>query len=277
MAVNRPDLPIFGESNTALWDHLRRVDPEHAKAFQRAGGFRGTAVKPVWIERRVTELLGPCGVGWGMTKPEYHEIAHEDERLVYCTVGVWYRLPNGERSELIWGEGGDYIVRKNKDGRLMLDDEARKKSYTDALGNALKHLGAAADIHMGLWDDNKYLSENRRYWEDEKKSSTGSQDDSRSGKVERRQRQPTSAPAHDPVTGEVDEPVLYPIVLPTPGGGTGTKRMTLPEIAQRMEKMATENPERAGMIISLNPELFGPDCPGETIGTVVEELMRRKR
>jgi hypothetical protein len=52
--------------NTKLWDNLGRTDPAHTKAFTRGGGFKGTAIKPMWSYRRMTEEFGPCGKGWGM-------------------------------------------------------------------------------------------------------------------------------------------------------------------------------------------------------------------
>jgi hypothetical protein len=55
------------------------------------------------------------------------------------------------------GVGGDFVIKKESAG-LFFDDEAYKKAYTDALGNAWKFIGVAADIHMGLFDDNKYVA-----------------------------------------------------------------------------------------------------------------------
>ena len=40
---------------------------------------------------------------------------------------------------------------------LRASDEAFKMAYTDAVGNALKYLGVSADVHMGRFDDNKYV------------------------------------------------------------------------------------------------------------------------
>ena len=50
--------------NTRLWDMLGRTDPAHTKSFTRGGGFKGTALKPMWSYRRMTEEFGPCGTGW---------------------------------------------------------------------------------------------------------------------------------------------------------------------------------------------------------------------
>lgn len=132
-------------SKTEIWDKLSRPDPKALKAFQRSGGFRGTAINPMHTLHTITEVFGPCGSGWGMTQPEFQVVGSN----VYCTVGVWHGEPH---SGLIWGVGGEALTGRG-------DDEAFKKAYTDALGNALKHLGANADIYFNLWDGNKYVDE----------------------------------------------------------------------------------------------------------------------
>jgi hypothetical protein len=153
-------------NKTEIWDRLAKTDPAHAKEFKRGGGFKGTAVKPIYTERKMTETFGPCGTGWGNTQPTY-EIIHGDNKevLVYCTVGLWYARDDGTKSEVFYGVGGDkavtYIKANPQKGwpeRWENDDEAFKKAFTDAMGNAMKHLGMSADVHMGLFDDSKYVS-----------------------------------------------------------------------------------------------------------------------
>jgi hypothetical protein len=151
--------------NLRHWNELCRTDPKHTKAFTRGGGFRGTAIKPIWTEFRMTEHFGPCGVGWGMDKPEHTVVAAGEELLVFCTVRLWYR-DNSDVTILedvreVYGVGGDKI-RVQQAGGLRNNDEAFKASFTDALSNAMKHIGVAADVHMGLFDDNKYVRETGR-------------------------------------------------------------------------------------------------------------------
>lgn len=151
--------------NLRHWEFLRKVDPEHTKKFDR-GRFKGTAVKPIWIIKRMTELFGPVGEGWGTTEPQYTTCSGESrELLVYCTVGVWHAT-NGKRSEIFYGVGGDKVTthikaneQYNRPERWENNDEAFKAAYTDAISNALKLLGVAADVHMGLFDDHKYVRE----------------------------------------------------------------------------------------------------------------------
>ena len=143
--------------NTKLWEILGRTDPSHTKQFARSGGFKGTAIKPIWSFFRMTEQFGSCGEGWGVGEPTFQVVAGpEGEVLVYCTTSVWYRNEPSEQPRTVYGVGGDKAVGKNKYG-LSSDDEAFKKAFTDAITNALKLIGVGADVHMGLFDDSKYV------------------------------------------------------------------------------------------------------------------------
>ncbi len=146
--------------NLRIWSALEKTDPKHTKNFKRGGGFTGTAMKPIWLTKRLTELFGPCGVGWGMLEPKFQVVNANDEILVYCTVALWYN-ESDKHSNSVYGVGGDKVMGKNKYGPFT-NDEAFKASYTDALSNAMKQIGVGADIHMGLFDDEKYVRETAR-------------------------------------------------------------------------------------------------------------------
>lgn len=141
--------------NLALWDRLGKTDPKHTKGFSRAGGFKGTAIKPIYTTQKMTEEFGPAGKGWGMGEPSFQVVPGSDGQVaVFCTVSLWWQEPQN----VVYGVGGDMVVVKQKDF-LRTDDEAFKKAFTDAIGNAMKHLGMSADVHMGLFDDSKYVRE----------------------------------------------------------------------------------------------------------------------
>lgn len=146
-------------ANTAIWDALCKTDPAHTKQFSRAGGFKGTAIKPMWAIKRLTEQFGACGTGWGTQEPRFETVhAVEGEVLVYCTLAGWYADPKSGEPKSVFGVGGDKAISRNRNG-LFVDDEAFKKAFTDALMNAFKHVGVGADVHMGLFDDSKYVAE----------------------------------------------------------------------------------------------------------------------
>ena len=137
-----------------LWDKLSKTDPAHTKSFSRSGGFKGTAIKPQWVVMRLTEEFGPCGLGWGINRPEFQVVPAGSEVMVYCTVSCWH----GTLDNVLWGVGGDKVSTSRQSGTFN-DDEAFKKAFTDAIMNAFKFLGVAADVHMGLFDDSKYVQE----------------------------------------------------------------------------------------------------------------------
>jgi hypothetical protein len=150
-------------TNMEVWEKLRMI-PKHAqKPFSRANGFNGTAINPMWTIKTMTEIFGACGTGWGIGKPEFTTIPADDELLVYCTVTVWYMPPVASGLQLppshLVGVGGDKVLTKQSNGALSTDDEAFKKAFTDAVTNALKTLGAGADIYLGVYDGNKYVDD----------------------------------------------------------------------------------------------------------------------
>jgi len=152
-------------ANLAIWNVLSKTDPAHTKQFKRGGGFSGTAIKPIWIVKMLTEQFGPCGKGWGMDKPEYQLVPGDNrELLVFCTVSGWY-VEDGEKCR-VFGVGGDKVItyikaneQYKRPERWENDDEAFKKAFTDAVNNAFKFVGVGADVHMGMFDDSKYVRE----------------------------------------------------------------------------------------------------------------------
>jgi hypothetical protein len=158
-------------TNMRIWDALSKTDPSQTKPFSRAGGFKGTAIKPIWIIKRLTEQFGPCGVGWGIGARPHFEMVHSQtgEVLVYCTVACWHGNPDNE----LYGVGGDKAVSLRSSGTLFHDDEAFKKAFTDAVNNAFKFVGVAADIHMGMFDDSKYVAEATEEWAQSDTPKTG--------------------------------------------------------------------------------------------------------
>jgi hypothetical protein len=144
--------------NLRIWSALSKTDPAQTKGFSRAGGFKGTAVKPMWVIKRLTEQFGPCGSGWGIDEPKFEVVPGDGETLVFCTVRCWYDAGDAGIVNNLHGVGGDKVCSV-RSGKPFYDDEAFKKAFTDAVNNAFKFVGVAADIHMGLFEDSKYVAE----------------------------------------------------------------------------------------------------------------------
>jgi hypothetical protein len=52
--------------------------------------------------------------------------------------------------------GGTMAMYKTQAGKMVYDEDAPKKSVTDAMVKALSFIGFAGDIFSGIWDDWKY-------------------------------------------------------------------------------------------------------------------------
>ena len=150
--------------NTKLWTDISKTDPKHTKDFNRGGGFKGTSINPTYNNKRLTEQFGMCGIGWGfdIVKEEYVEggwITDKDREIIHVIqIDFWFF--RGEKKGIIPSKGQTTFVGKNKFG-VFTDEEAPKKSLTDAITKAASYLGFGADIFMGMYDDVKYVNDLR--------------------------------------------------------------------------------------------------------------------
>lgn len=155
-------------ANISLFSQVCETDPRHTKNFSRSGGFRGTAISAPWLVKRATETFGPCGIGWGyeIVDEQYRDGADGDVIHV-IRLRLWYKW-DGQTGE-VFHFGQTTFVGSNKNGRYT-DEEAPKKSLTDALTKALSMLGFAHDVHVGLFDDNKYVNDLKQRLEEKERS-----------------------------------------------------------------------------------------------------------
>jgi hypothetical protein len=171
--------------NLALWNSVEATDPRTTKNFSRAGGFKGTAISPMSLIKRATEKWGPMGERWGFRVlservVEGAPILRGDVVIGRESVHVlhgqlWYTASGTASKEcVVESFGQTTFVGTYKDGRCFTDEEAPKKSLTDALSKALSWLGFAADVHMGRFDDVKYVNDLRAEYEAKDRKSNGS-------------------------------------------------------------------------------------------------------
>lgn len=145
--------------NLALWHAVEKTPPSHTKEIT-GKSYKGNSPKPHYLIWKATETFGPCGIGWGFTvENERIEEGADGARMHIARVKVWYKW-NGERGE-VEHVGGTAFSGKRSNGNPFTDEDAPKKSITDALIKALSMIGFAGDIFMGRYDDNKYLAELR--------------------------------------------------------------------------------------------------------------------
>jgi len=148
--------------NKALWNRVFMTDPKAVKPIT-GKQYSGNSPKPYWIVEQLTAEFGPCGKGWGFSiVNERMEHLSPTDVLHVALVRFWYVL-EGERCELeqIGQTKATYMSSKDK---LIVDEDAPKKSVTDALVKCASYLGFAGDIFSGRWDDSKYVAEANREW-----------------------------------------------------------------------------------------------------------------
>ena len=143
-------------SNLDLWNAVEKTPTVHTKAIT-GKSYSGTSPKPYYLVQKATETFGPCGIGWGFViLDERIEEGAGGERLSIARVRVWYKW-KGERGE-VEHIGGTQFSGTRASGKPFTDEDAPKKSVTDALVKALSMIGFAGDIFMGRYDDSKYVS-----------------------------------------------------------------------------------------------------------------------
>ncbi len=151
------------DKNMELWNSVEKTDPSKTKEFTGKGGFSGRAIKPMYLIRRATEKWGPMGGAWGidilsekivqgapMIDKDGKILGFESIHQVLITL----RYPGG----MLPAFGQTQFVGRRNNGAFFTDEEAPKKSLTDALTKGLSWLGFSADVHEGLYDDVKYLN-----------------------------------------------------------------------------------------------------------------------
>lgn len=157
--------------NLGIWRSLEKTDPKYTKGNTQ-GGRQSTSINGLYMAKKATEAFGPIGIGWGyeileerqddagpiMSKDENPENVREIMRAKTHTIllKLWYMV--GDQRGEVTQYGHTRQVYQSKFG-YTVDDEAPKKSLTDAMKKCLSLVGVCADIYLGEFDDHGYRSE----------------------------------------------------------------------------------------------------------------------
>lgn len=145
------------KNNMEIYDRVRSV-PAHAMKPIVGGRLKGKSdINPMWRLKKLTEVFGPCGIGW------WYDIIGErleadpttKQIAAFVDIKFYYIDPDsGAVSHGIPGTGGSTFVAKERDG-LSMSDECFKMALTDAISVAAKAIGVAADVYFEK-DKTKY-------------------------------------------------------------------------------------------------------------------------
>lgn len=142
--------------NMFIYNQVRAV-PEEAKKKIQAGRLKGmTDINPMWRIKRLTELFGPCGIGWKyQILSSRLETSPTKEVAAFVEIALYIKAEGGW-SEPIPGLGGSAFAAQEKSG-MHTNDECFKMALTDALSVACKALGVGADVYFES-DRSKYAA-----------------------------------------------------------------------------------------------------------------------
>lgn len=211
---------IDKEKNLRYYSYSKSVPKEALKPF-KLNGMELYDINPMWRIKILTEMYGPCGVGWYTRVINKHTEEVDDETIMAIVDIELYIKVDGEWSMPIYGTGGNTLKKKTKMG-TSVSDEGYKMAYTDAISVACKQLGIGADVYWGS-DKTKYS----QYYDHEAPKPT---------KPEKKQNPPV-------ITGDAGENDAPPFDMPDNPAEVSQEMLTA--IGKAYLKDATTEEKRA--------------------------------
>ena len=136
--------------NLELYNKVRSC-PDSAKKEIGAGRLKGfTDINPMWRIKVLTEVFGPCGIGWWYKITDKRMEGQGNEIRAFVDIELYYKW-NGEVSQPVVGTGGASFLTVERNGAYT-SDECYKMALTDAISVAAKSLGIGADVY---WDKDR--------------------------------------------------------------------------------------------------------------------------
>lgn len=164
--------------NNRIWDQVSHTPPSVTKTGNERDGRRVTSYPGQYVIQKLTEVFGPIGKNWGYDVvqereddhgiiTEFHQkfpevpieaVPHKITHTI--KINMWWKDEGSDIRNQVGYQFGHtpYRYWSRKNGYLIVDEEAPKKSLTDALKKSASLLGVAADIFMGEFDDREYVA-----------------------------------------------------------------------------------------------------------------------
>lgn len=154
----------MNRANLKLWEAHEDIDPKFTKAIT-GRDYGGTSPNPQYVIKCLTDLFGPVGIGFGWRVVAEGFERFGDTSLHWCRIEFWHT----DRANVFEAYGQTKAAYVTSKGTMRVDEDAPKKSLTDAIVKAASQIGIAANIFLGRWDDQKYVAEvNAEYRKEER-------------------------------------------------------------------------------------------------------------
>ena len=142
--------------NMKNWKRFEEVPSWALKRIPKGRLAGKSDISPIWRMQAMTEVFGPCGIGWRYTIDKiWTEPGTKDQIMVFVQASLQIKV-NDIWSGPIPGIGGSDLIANESRGPYG-NNEAIKCALTDALSVSMKALGVGAKVYMGLWDGSKYI------------------------------------------------------------------------------------------------------------------------
>jgi hypothetical protein len=141
------DEAIKEDNNMVIWDKVSKTDVDHTKEV--SFGRKFTAIDAHSQIMEATRTFGPVGEGWGYEN-EFGTIDTGRELYITCDLTMWWST-QGE-----WE--GNKVSHRRSFGPIRGLCVLQGVKTDGKLTKGLSHLGFNADVFLGQFDDNKYVT-----------------------------------------------------------------------------------------------------------------------
>lgn len=132
-----------------IWSSVCKTDPKYTKKVTQRGGY--TSISPQYQLREATTKFGPYGVGFGFESIEF-DYSQLDLLKLVLVKAVFFYINDGNRAAFPIMNSWSVMTGSK------VDADFAKKAETNTMSKALSKLGFSADVFMGQFDDDEYVS-----------------------------------------------------------------------------------------------------------------------
>lgn len=142
------------ENNLEFWESVEKTNPNHTKAV-KGGGRSLTAINAQQQIKNATKKWGMYGKTWGLQDIKVDYIHGLVNNQILAVAQAFFYYPDGT-----FEIGSSILVQTWYAGKKYnaVDDDFLKKLETDMTTKSLSKVGFNADVFLGYYDDNKYVS-----------------------------------------------------------------------------------------------------------------------
>lgn len=144
----------MSEDNLKIWNEVEQTPANYVSELT-GKGYKAKSANPMYLTRMATKVFGPMGKGWGTTALNEETEVIGDTHLFHLHLELWYVV--GGETHRVNHRSSIKVAYTTNAGKLLVDEEARKKCQTNAMSKCLSLLGFAADIWLKYYDSPAYL------------------------------------------------------------------------------------------------------------------------